>query len=331
MSCIRVFFEFNHIFLERTFWKSTKRRGRGKNSKAISDEKNLSHDIIRQVLAHAKLNLKTIILVNSSSGMRIGETLQLTLDHIDFDSSPTKITLDAHMTKNREKRITFISDEATRHLKEWLKVRDDYLKTACARTHIKSYHDVLITKSADDDRVFPMSDETVRKMWNRVLRILELDETDRNTNIHKYKVHGLRKFFRNNFVKGGNGSITDACEQLMGHSGYLDGTYEHQSEEQLKEAYLQAVNHLLIIDQPMATPEAEDKIKKLEKELQHMKVLAEEQVRNYQAPQPAEIERQLIEEQHKNDELQKVLKANQEQYDKLWSVVQNLQQQMSSQ
>jgi integrase len=52
--------------------------------------------------------------------MRIGETIQLKLSDIDFDSKPTLIRIRGVTTKTQESRETFLTTEATNSLKDYL-------------------------------------------------------------------------------------------------------------------------------------------------------------------------------------------------------------------
>ena len=83
-------------------------------------EEPLTKEIILRLLNNVSAKLRTIILVATASGMRIGEILQLKLSDIDFDSKPTKIKLRAETTKTRESRETFLTAEATNSLKDYL-------------------------------------------------------------------------------------------------------------------------------------------------------------------------------------------------------------------
>jgi len=268
IGATRVFFKNNKIKLDDDVWSDMNRRGNG--SRARTREKQITTEIIEQMLPHAKIQSKAMILMLSSSGMRIGELLQLTKDDINFESNPTKIYISAEITKNNVERITFISDEATRHLKEWLKVRNDYLKTACKRTKIKAYHG-LVTKSEDDDTIFPFSDDTARRHWNTILRKTQLNDTDKKTKFHKYRIHGLRKFFRQNFVKSSSSKAYDAVEQIMGHTGYLRGEYATLSEEELRSEYMKGVDHVLVLDRPMLKKEAQEEIERQRNKIEAMK------------------------------------------------------------
>ncbi len=83
-------------------------------------EEGLTKEKINRILRLAKPKLSAAILICCSSGMRIGELVQLKLDDIDFTKTPTSVTIRKETTKTRETRITCISSEATSALQDYL-------------------------------------------------------------------------------------------------------------------------------------------------------------------------------------------------------------------
>ena len=79
---------------------------------------------------------KTLYFMLVISGMRIGEALQLELDNINLEVVPTTIKIFGKYTKIGSSRYSFISQEATEDLKEWLKIREESLVTLVHRSNI---------------------------------------------------------------------------------------------------------------------------------------------------------------------------------------------------
>jgi len=75
-------------------------------------QKGLTREVINRVIRFANPKLATIILMACSSGMRIGEIIQLKLSDVDLSTTPTTITIRGITTKTRETRLTHISSEA---------------------------------------------------------------------------------------------------------------------------------------------------------------------------------------------------------------------------
>jgi hypothetical protein len=173
---------------------------------------------------------KALYLMLISSGMRIGEALALTLADVDLTRIPTVIIIRAETTKSGQARISFISAEATEALKEWLKVRDDYLKAAVAQS-------TLNAKNLDDNCIFPFTSMSARSILLNALEKAKLGETDSRTNRSKIHPHVFRKFFRSMIA-----SVipVDVTEALFGHSGYLTDVYRKypNPEKTLAEFYL---------------------------------------------------------------------------------------------
>jgi len=67
---------------------------------------------LRKILMHMPVHGKALYLVLVSSGMRIGEALQVKLDDVDSDHDPPEVNIRRGYTKSGRPRITFISSEA---------------------------------------------------------------------------------------------------------------------------------------------------------------------------------------------------------------------------
>ncbi|MCZ7401226.1 MAG: tyrosine-type recombinase/integrase [Candidatus Methanoperedens sp.] len=91
-------------------------------------EKDLDIEAINKVLQHTDIKGRSLILTLASSGMRIGEALQITLDNVDLKAKPAAITVRGEYTKTGEQRLVYVSGEAVEALTEWLKVRENYLR-----------------------------------------------------------------------------------------------------------------------------------------------------------------------------------------------------------
>jgi len=265
IAAIRVLLQHYRISIDEVFWKELRRRGKG--SHPVTSEIPITREMLEKILTHAELKARALFLISASSGMRIGEVLKLKPSDIDFESSPLKINVRAETTKNKTKRITFISNEATRFLKEWLKHRDSYLETASKRTKIVAYHG-LITKDSNDPRIFPFSVDTAREIWVRLITKSGFTEHDERTGWYKVRIHGLRKFFRTYFVRSESPNGRDIAELLMGHSGYLNESYLRYSEDQLRGEYQKGVKHLLVFDRPMSDGEQQKVISKMQSEIE---------------------------------------------------------------
>jgi len=234
LSGVKSFLAENGIYLSEKFWRNLKNKING--SRALTMDKIPSNEELKSILAHMDVKGKALFLTLASSGMRIGETLQLKLNDIDLESEPAKVSISGKYTKTGNPRITFISTEAKEVIKEWLKVRESYIKAAVGKSH-------KYKKSVEDDRIFPFLSSTAWWMWKNAIEKAGLGEVDENTNRRKLHPHVLRKYFR---TKMGAVIPVDIVEALMGHEGYLTEVYRRYSEEQLAEFYLKGEDSLTV-------------------------------------------------------------------------------------
>ena len=129
VSAVKEFLLFNDI--ELTQKQERMIRGRmPKGKRGRTKEDDMTPEIIQKILAHSSLKLRTAILLMSSSGMRPGELTNIDIDDVDLESTPPSIDLRASDTKGDERRTVYFSKEAKDSLIEWLKVRDQYIKSS---------------------------------------------------------------------------------------------------------------------------------------------------------------------------------------------------------
>lgn len=209
----------------------------------------LTKEIILRVLRNAPAKLQTVILVLSSSGIRIGELVQLQLSDFDFTTTPTTIKLPGKITKTRVARETFITTEATNSLKDYLSRYFNWDENKNT-----SHLDDLLIFGRDYMRKYKRKTEKqpehllaegalIRQLKYHIEKIPDLNKKNPN-GIRVIHFHALRKFFRTTV---GNVSGRDFAEALIGHQFYMD-TYYQLPEEKKKEMYLDAEPYLTISD-----------------------------------------------------------------------------------
>ena len=211
-------------------------------------EEPLTKEIILRLLNIISPKLRTIILVAVASGMRIGEMIQLKLSDIDLTSNPTRIRIRAETTKTREARETFLTQEATRALKDYL---TRFFGWNDSETNSQLQNIVIFGRTtrpfqADFDRSVSLQSResllinSMRQYVNKVPELAKLNENGQRM-IH---FHAFRKFFR---TVVGNAVGRDYAEALIGHHFYLD-TYYNLPNDKKRELYLKAEPHLTISD-----------------------------------------------------------------------------------
>ena len=171
--------------------------------------KRISSNAIQDTLSHYQdneyyLQVKAIILLGTTSGMRAEELYQLTLDDINLDTRTVMINhnpSNGQSTKTKRSRISFFTDEAKQALSEYVEFyqQNNGLKCLFSQTHI--------------ERLFRNGKTSIQ-------------------------VKDLRKYFSQEWDR--RGGPTSIKKILMGHSlkGDVDLMhYNCQSEEDLKKIY----------------------------------------------------------------------------------------------
>ncbi|MCD4845148.1 MAG: site-specific integrase [Methanosarcinales archaeon] len=200
-------------------------------AKGVEDE--IDKETIDKILKHMDLKGKSLILTLASSGIRINEALQITLDDINLDSKPPRISLRPEYTRTKMQRITFISKEAKNMLDEWLNVREKYIKESLNKNKGFVKKGIGTKKAEDDNRIYPFSRSVIDQMWEKALSNAKLLFHDKSTKRKTLRIHQMRKFFRTQL-----GDKVDIVEALMGHEGYLTNAYRRYTNKQLAEYYL---------------------------------------------------------------------------------------------
>lgn len=206
-------------------------------------EKDLDAETLRTILQHLDIKGKALVLVLASSGMRIAEALSVTLEDIDLTETPAIIQIRGSNTKTGENRYTFISTEAVLAVREWLKVRDNYQKSAKNRNMGFVRTGMANPRHASDMRLFPFSSQTASQMWDTALKKADLFSRDSVTRRKQLHYHMLRKFFISQMSLVVSKEIP---EVLAGHSGYLTDAYRRYTKTQLREHYLKAESAITI-------------------------------------------------------------------------------------
>jgi integrase len=210
----------------------------------------LTKELILRVLRNIPPRLQTVILVLSSSGMRIGELVQLKLSDVDFTTTPTTIRLRAQITKTKSARETFITSEATNSLKDYL-ARTWKWSEGKDNSHLddliifgRGYSSYRKTKDTFSQPSHLNAEGVLMKqLRNSIKKVPDLNKINLN-GIRVIHFHALRKFFRTTV---GNAIGRDFAEALIGHQFYMN-TYYQLPEEKKRQMYLEAEHHLTISD-----------------------------------------------------------------------------------
>ncbi|UCE96532.1 MAG: site-specific integrase [Candidatus Bathyarchaeota archaeon] len=255
LTAVRVFFAENGIEFPKAFWRRVNRRLKG--NRALTLDIVPSNQQLKKIFMHLPVQGQALYLMQASSGMRIGEALQLELDDISF-TERNHVKIEIRNTKTSEPRHAIASHEAKAAVEEWLKVRGNYLEAAVRKSH---FHE----KSLDDKKLFPFAKTTAYRMWLSAIDKAELNGRDKMTNWHKMHPHVLRKFFR---TRLGAVIAVDVVEALMGHGGYLTEVYRKYSFDQVEEFYTQGEHALLVFTDGEELGKLRNELKESKEQLQ---------------------------------------------------------------
>lgn len=248
--------------------------------KQVTFEEGLTKEILVRLLHNSSHKLQTVILMCISSGMRIGELVQLRINDIDFSTNPATIHLRKETTKTRETRFTCISAEATKSLKDYLRKKfswsenskDDrliFMNNERNSSLPEEYHKNM--KSTECTLV-----QTLLLVVKSVPELAMKNENGRN-NIH---FHAFRAWFKTQVT---NAHQSDFAEALMGHKS-LKLVYFRQNQKDRLKAYLEVEPALTISDFTRVDSTIED----LKTEMASMKIELEKQRQLIQAAEKYE-------------------------------------------
>lgn len=206
-------------------------------------EMPLDKEIILRLLRNAKPKLQLTILVAVSTGMRIGEIVQLKISDIDFAQTPVKVYLRADTTKTRQARETFLTTESANALKDYLKRYHGWFEGIRDPKVLEKHVFSTVFRNRGPfiaDSIIKTLQTELRELVRAIPDLNVKDENGRQS-IH---LHSFRKFFR---TIVGNEVGRDFAEAIIGHGFYMD-TYYQLSDVKKREMFLQAEPYLTMSD-----------------------------------------------------------------------------------
>lgn len=214
--------------------------GKGGITQVATVEEDLDRETIRNILQHCDVKMKSILLCLASGGFRIDELLQVKCADVDLNVIPAKITI--RKTKTGSGRYTFISSEAVTAVREWIKIRPAYLQEASLKG--KNFKTKKVSVGVDDERLFPISDNTVRDDFKKaIVGVFGNNQIDPTTKRSVRHFHSFRKFF---ITQLGDVASEPFADFLAGHKTALSDSYRRYTTKQTAEKYLKG-EHMLYV------------------------------------------------------------------------------------
>ena len=236
----------------RIYWEDLKRKFR-LPKEPITYQEGLTKTQISQLIRLANYKIATAILIACSSGMRLGEIAQLKLGDIDLEKTPVEIRIRAETTKTNEGRITHISSQATRALKDFVakcpRQKEDYIflmnyYMQPKKRYLKSREPAKMSpEELHDYKVQTTEGNLSQQLWKIIKEIPELNKKNENgTNMIHF--HAFRYFFKTQVT---DAHQSDFAEALMGHKS-LKLVYYRQNANARARTYLDVEHALTITD-----------------------------------------------------------------------------------
>ena len=181
------------------------------------DEQPIDVKDIRKILLSChNRRLKAYLLVLASGGLRASEGLAIRLKDLDFSASPTRIHIRKEFTKTKVARDIYISDEATRFLKQWLEWKYNNNNERNSSMNIPEHN-------PDDDLVFTISNSKIPQSFypkvvlefQKLLKVVNMDERKEGMRRRKVTLHSFRRFCKSVISNQVN---QDYSEWFLGHS-----------------------------------------------------------------------------------------------------------------
>jgi len=169
--------------------------------------------IIKLISKKAEPEQKALYSILISSGMRIGEALQLTKEDFHFNENPVRVSIREETTKTGEARETYISREAL----------DDLMPIV----EKKKPGEKVLTDIEDKYEAVVREDQYFRYLRKR-LGITERYKSSRN---FIYTIHSFRAYFH---TKASQKHGVEYANALDGHGAYLKQYYRETPEERAR-------------------------------------------------------------------------------------------------
>ena len=198
---------------------------------AIEEKHPLSLEEFRTIVNGFANNPRrqAIYLVQGSSGMRIGEILNLRKNDFDLSLDRIKITIPAEFTKTRQSRSVYISKEAGMLVETILNTLDS--------NQLVFHSSKNITNARINERT------ALIRLGNRLGGIFT--ETYPNSVTRKITSHSFRAYF---FTKTVRIHGENFAHRFTGHKGYLM-QYDRMTEKERLDLYIKLEPELVVFDQ----------------------------------------------------------------------------------
>lgn len=133
-SSVKKYFKLNDAKIKESYWEELKQRNKLKKARSITKKATPTLSDLKKIFSYANLKQKTLFMFCATTGLRIGEAVQLIFADIDLDKRYVHIR--PEVGKGNYERFTFFTPEMKELFQEWKKARLKLLQGK----HIKSLY-----------------------------------------------------------------------------------------------------------------------------------------------------------------------------------------------
>lgn len=234
-----------------------------KHPYVLYHNRDLSREQIRLILSRASPRDRAIYLLMAESGLRAETAITLKYwqiqDDFEKDTIPMRILTPSETLKDHVgDRWSFIGEDGARALTEYLK----------PRLPLKAEDYVFASERPGRMVGEQFSVASLSVKFHRIVRKLNLEKGAQIGKPGHYRMHGLRKYFRNNMR-----ADPAYREFWMGHSIGLDAHYISRDPETHRKEYKKNYESLRILEPatPAQLTEITEKLKQKDLEIQELR------------------------------------------------------------
>ena len=228
----------------------------------IYHNRDLTRENLRKILSKASQRDRTIWLLMAESGLRVFTAIHLKYWQIkeDFEKGlvPMRILTPAESLKDHVgDRWSFIGEDGVKALREYL----------APRMPLNDQDFVFTSKKPERMKGEQFTVASLSGIWRKVVRSLKLEKGSRYGRANHFRMHGLRKYFRNSMR-----SDPSYREFWMGHSLGVDEHYISRDPEYHRKEYKKGYEQLRIYEStPRIITEITEQLKQKDMEMQQLR------------------------------------------------------------
>jgi integrase len=230
----------------------------------VAEDRPYTHSEIQNLINHAILRNRAIILLMSSAGLKLGAIPLLRIKDLEPIEKYQIYKINVYAKSVKSRYFTFCTPECRREIDSYLDYRRRWTERITDESPLfrldYNIHKTAIAK--------PITINGIRdSIFSLLIRsgIRKLHTEGKVKRSHIMANHGFRKFFETNAFKAGMDHIY--LRRMMGQKSGLEDAYLKLSEEDLLEGDSKHVGYVDVIDQLTI-----DDSNKLRREVEKLKV-----------------------------------------------------------